>query len=50
MTPQINKCKECDSDQVKLPLPLDTGNDEKEGVETEITIANNLGMATEITT
>ncbi len=32
MTPQINKCKECDSDHVKLPLP----NDEQEGVETEI--------------
>ncbi len=36
MTPQINKCKECDSDHVKLPLPLDTGNDEKKGVKIEI--------------
>ncbi len=35
MTPQINKCKECDSDHVSYPY-LDMGNDEKEGVKTEI--------------
>jgi hypothetical protein len=32
----MNKCKECDSDHVKLPLPIDMGNDEKEGKMTEI--------------
>jgi hypothetical protein len=36
VTPQINKCKDCGSDYVKLPLLLDTENDEKEGEMTEI--------------